>query len=109
MVCDGAYKCDRDQQATLLSNIVVGGGGSTIGPTEQAVPDCIKDCIEKLIHTHTPGWRVKIYTPTTNTERSILSWLGGSILGSINTFPSMYITQQEYNEWGSAIVNRKCP
>jgi len=108
MVCDSAYSCERDQQGALLGNIVVGGGGSCIGPTDQAVPDRIRESVEALIHQHTPAWRVKVTTPAIN-ERAVLSWLGGSILGSLGTFPEMWISRSEYEEWGSAVVNRKCP
>jgi actin-related protein len=108
MICDAAYKCDRDQQVALLGNIVLGGGGACLGPTEQAVPDCIRESLEALIHTHTPGWRVKLLSPGAQ-ERSVLSWLGGSILGSMGTFHDMWITKAEYEEWGTAIVNRKSP
>lgn len=108
MVCDAAYRCDREQQAALLGNVVLGGGGSCFGPTEQAVPDYLRDQIESLIHAHTPGWRVRLLTPSVS-ERAILSWLGGSILGSLGNFHEMWISKQEYEEWGSAIVNRKCP
>ena len=108
MVCDSAYRCDREQQATLLGNVIVCGGGSCIGPTEQAVSDNIRDNIEVLIHQHTPGWRVKVLSPSIN-ERAVLSWIGGSILGSLGTFHEMWITKAEYEEYGSAIVNRKCP
>ena len=106
MVCDTVYQCDRDQQAALLGNVILGGGGSLLGPTEQAVPETLKEQMEALIHTHTPGWRVKMLAPS---ERGILSWLGGSILGSIGTFHDMWITKDEYEDWGTAIVNRKCP
>ena len=108
MVCDAAFKCDRDQQASLLGNVVLGGGGACIGPTDQAVPDLLRDQIETMIHTHTPGWRVKLLSPGIQ-ERAICSWLGGSILGSLGTFHDMWITKAEYDEWGSAVVNRKCP
>ena len=108
MVCDAAYRCDREQQATLLGNVIVCGGGSCIGPTEQAVPDNVRDNIEVLIHQHTPGWRVKVLSPSIN-ERAVLPWIGGSILGSLGTFHEMWITKAEYEEYGSAIVNRKCP
>lgn len=108
MICDAAYRCDRDQQTTLLGHVVVGGGGSCIGPTEQAVPDLIREQIDSIIHQHTPNWRVKVLTPGMQ-ERSVLSWLGASILGSMGTFHDMWITRAEYDEWGSAIVNRKCP
>jgi actin-related protein len=108
MVCDAAFRCDRDQQASLLGNIVLGGGGACIGPTDQAVPDLLREQVEAIIHTHTPGWRVKVLSPGMQ-ERAICSWLGGSILGSLGTFHDMWITKAEYEEWGSAVVNRKCP
>ena len=108
MVCDAAFRCDRDQQASLLGNVVLGGGGACIGPTDQSVPDLLREQVESIIHTHTPGWRVKVLSPNIQ-ERAICSWLGGSILGSLGTFHDMWITKAEYDEWGSSIVNRKCP
>lgn len=108
MICESAYKCDRDQQPALLGNIILGGGGSCLGPTEQAVPDLIKEQTESLIHTHTPGWRVKMLSPAV-AERAVLSWIGGSILASLGTAHEIYVTKADYEEWGSAIVNRKCP
>jgi actin-related protein len=108
MVCDAAFRCDRDQQAGVLGNVVLAGGGACIGPTDQSVPDSLREQIEAIIHTHTPGWRVKVLSPGLQ-ERAIASWLGGSILGSLGTFHEMWITKAEYEEWGTAIVNRKCP
>jgi actin-related protein len=108
MICDAAYRCDRDQQGILLGNVVLGGGGACIGPTEQAVPDFVKDSVEALIHQHTPGWRVKVLSPGFP-ERAVLPWLGGSILGCLGSFHELWISKVEYEEWGSAIVNRKCP
>ncbi|KAG7338862.1 actin family [Nitzschia inconspicua] len=108
MVCDAAFRCDREQQAGVLGNVVLAGGGACIGPTDQSVPDSLREQIEAIIHTHTPGWRVKVLSPGMQ-ERAIASWLGGSILGSLGTFHEMWITKAEYEEWGTAIVNRKCP
>lgn len=108
MICDSAYSCDRDQQAALLGTVVLTGGGTCLGPTEQAVPDCVKDALETMIHKHTPAWRVKVLAPPTS-ERPILPWLGGSILGSMGSFHDMWISRAEYEEFGASIVNRKCP
>lgn len=108
MVCDAAFRCDRDQQAQLLGNVILAGGGACLGPTEEAVPDYLRAGVETILHVHTPGWRVKVLTPGVQ-ERSICSWLGGSILGSLGTFHDMWITRAEYEEYGTAIVNRKCP
>jgi len=143
MVCDAAYRCDRDQQAALLGNVVVCGGGSCItGVTsavsgggmmasgadtlgtdadeqgggvvasalgdEQALPDRLREEIESIVHRHTPGWRVKVTSPNI-ADRAICSWLGGSILGSLGTFQDMWVSKKDYEEFGAAIVNRKCP
>ena len=146
MVCDAAFRCDRDQQASLLGNVVVCGGGACItgvagvgaaagGPLgvvggaglpaagsggvvggvmasllgdEHAFPDRLREEIEAIVHRHTPGWRVKVTSPNVS-ERAICSWLGGSILGSLSTFQDMWISRKDYEEYGAAIVNRKCP
>ena len=119
MVCDAAFRCDRDQQGALLGNVVVCGGGAclpgiggasaAVGATDDdAFPDRLREEIEAIVHQHTLGWRVKVTSPNVS-ERSICSWLGGSILGSLGTFQDMWISKKDYEEYGSAIVNRKCP
>ena len=108
MVCDASFRCDRDQQAALLGNVVLTGGGSAIGPTDQAVVEVLREQVESIIHAHTPGWRVKVLAPSI-AERPVCNWLGGSILGSMGSFHDMWVTKAEYEEWGAAIVNRKCP
>lgn len=108
MVCDAAFRCDREQQPNLMGNVVVGGGGACLGPTDQSLTDFLREQVESIIHQHTPGWRVKVLSPNFQ-ERAICSWLGGSILGSLGTFHDMWVTKKEYDEWGPAIVNRKCP
>ncbi|KAL7539727.1 hypothetical protein ACHAXR_009536 [Thalassiosira sp. AJA248-18] len=134
MVCDAAFRCDRDQQASLLGNVVVCGGGSCITGAagvggamgglgtaasgagavasalgdEHAFPDRLREEVEAIVHRHTPGWRVKVTSPNIS-ERAICSWLGGSILGSLGTFQDMWISKRDYEEFGAAIVNRKCP
>ena len=41
-------------------------------------------------------------------ERKYSVWIGGSILASLSSFQSMWITKQEYDESGPSIVHRKC-
>ena len=41
-------------------------------------------------------------------QRNIAAWIGGSILTSLSTFDSMWVTKQEYNESGPSVVHRKC-
>jgi hypothetical protein len=35
-------------------------------------------------------------------------WIGGSIMSSLSTFQTMWITKSEYQDTGAAIVHRKC-
>merc|ERR1719431_2177326 len=49
--------------------------------------------------------KVKIVAPP---ERKYSVWIGGSILSSLSTFQEMWITKDEYDESGPAIVHRKC-
>ena len=48
---------------------------------------------------------VKIVAPP---ERKYSVWLGGSILASLSTFNDMWISKQEYDEYGTSIVHKKC-
>lgn len=43
------------------------------------------------------------------TDRAICSWLGGSILGSLGSFHEMWVSKRDYDEFGAAIVDKKCP
>jgi actin-related protein len=47
----------------------------------------------------------KIFAPS---ERKFSGWIGGSILGSLSTFQSMWINKSDYEESGARIVHRKC-
>ncbi len=49
--------------------------------------------------------RIKVVAPN---ERKYSVWIGGSILSSLATFQTMWITKAEYDESGPAIVHRKC-
>ena len=119
MICDSAFRCDRDQQAQLLGNAILCGGGACLSTAAtssnsvdykdgNAMTERIRMEVESIIHTHTPQWRVKVLSPGLS-ERAVCSWLGASILGSLGSFHEMWITKAEYEEHGTAIVNRKCP
>ena len=38
----------------------------------------------------------------------IATWIGGSILSTVSSFESNWITKTEYEELGATIVHRKC-
>lgn len=56
--------------------------------------------VSKLTDIH-----VEVLAPP---ERKLAVWNGGSILASMSSFQTMWITKQEYEETGPGIVHRKC-
>jgi len=95
---NGIMKCDVDIRKDLYMNIVM-SGGSTMYP---GIADRMNKEITALAP---PTMKVKIVAPP---ERKYSVWIGGSILASLSTFQQMWITKQEYDEAGPAIVHRKC-
>jgi len=91
-------KCDVDIRKDLYANIVL-SGGTTMFPG-------IADRMQKEITALAPpAMKVKVIAPP---ERKYSVWIGGSILASLSTFQHMWISKQEYDESGPAVVHRKC-
>ncbi len=91
-------KCDVDIRKDLYSNVVM-SGGTTMFPG-------IADRMQKeLTALAPPTMKIKIIAPP---ERKYSVWIGGSILASLATFGQMWISKEEYDESGPAIVHRKC-
>mmetsp|Transcript_22354 Transcript_22354/g.26896 ORF Transcript_22354/g.26896 Transcript_22354/m.26896 type:complete len:378 (+) Transcript_22354:100-1233(+) len=91
-------KCDVDIRKDLYSNIVL-SGGTTMYPG-------IGERMTKEITALAPStMKIKVVAPP---ERKYSVWIGGSILSSLSTFQSMWISKAEYDESGPAIVHRKC-
>ncbi|CAD6343945.1 unnamed protein product [Miscanthus lutarioriparius] len=91
-------KCDVDIRKDLYGNIVL-SGGSTMFPG-------IADRMSKEITSLAPSsMKIKVVAPP---ERKYSVWIGGSILASLSTFQQMWISKEEYDESGPAIVHRKC-
>merc|ERR1719340_208938 len=97
-VFNSIMKCDVDIRKDLYANTVL-SGGTTMYPG-------IADRMQKEITTLAPSTiKIKIIAPP---ERKYSVWIGGSILASLSTFQQMWISKQEYDESGPAIVHRKC-
>jgi len=63
----------------------------------------IKRQVEVVMGHSFPKMKI-VHTP----EAKTAGWIGGSILASLSTFQGMYITKEEFDESGPAIVHRKC-
>jgi len=91
-------KCDVDIRKDLYANTVLSGGTTMFAG--------IAERMTKEITALAPStMKIKVIAPP---ERKYSVWIGGSILASLSTFQQMWITKQEYDEAGPAIVHRKC-
>ena len=91
-------KCDVDIRKDLYGNIVM-SGGSTMYPGIQA------RLTKEMVALAPPTMKIKVVAPP---ERKYSVWIGGSILSSLATFQSMWITKEEFEDAGPGIVHRKC-
>ena len=91
-------KCDVDIRKDLYSNIVM-SGGTTMYP---GIPERLSKEVTALAPS---TMKIKVVAPA---ERKFLVWIGGSILSSLSTFQTMWISKEEYQEVGASIVHRKC-
>ena len=92
--------CDIDIRRNIYENIVLSGGSSCFpGLTERLDNEICK------LTSHYMNLHVKIIAPK---DRMFSVWNGGATLAELSTFNTMWITKAEYDEVGSAIVNRKC-
>ncbi|KAH3765548.1 actin A3 [Pelomyxa schiedti] len=89
-------KCDVDIRKDLYGSIVLSGGTSMFPG--------IADRLHKEMTALAPTVKINVFAPP---ERKYSVWIGGSILASLSTFQQMWISKEEYNESGPAIV-RKC-
>jgi len=95
---ESIMKCDVDIRKSLYSNIVLSGGTTMF-------PGMMERMTKELETLAPPTVNVNVVAPE---ERKYSVWLGGSILASLASFQQMWITGQEYQEYGPNIVHRKC-
>jgi len=95
---DCVQMCDVDLRRELFGSVTL-SGGSTMYPG-------INDRLAKEISALAPtSVKVKVVAPN---ERKFSVWIGGSVLSTLATFQTMWVTRQEYDEAGASIVHRKC-
>ncbi|XP_013390830.1 beta-centractin [Lingula anatina] len=90
-------KSDMDLRKVLWSNIVLSGGSTLF----KGFGDRLLSEVRKLAPKDI---KIKISAPQ---ERLYSTWIGGSILASLDTFKKMWVSKREYDEEGVRAVHRK--
>ncbi|EFA84937.1 actin [Heterostelium album PN500] len=87
--------CDIDIRGEI-SNTIMLSGGNTMFPG-------IKERLSKELTNLSTVKSIKVMALP---ERQNAVWIGGSIMASLSTFQSMWITKEEYLESGASVLQR---
>ena len=90
-------KSDLDLRKNLYGNIILSGGSTLIRGFGDRLLQEVKVLAPK-------DNKVRIAAPQ---ERLYSTWIGGSILASLETFRRMWISKKEYQAEGLRVVHRK--
>lgn len=88
--------CDADIRKPLLSNVVLSGGNSVFDGMDLRLANELKRLA--------PGVNV-----VSSPQREFSSWLGAAKMTELPSFNNRWISKQEYDESGPAIVHRLSP
>lgn len=97
VLTESIIKSDIDLRKTLYQNIVLSGGSTLF----KGFGDRLLSELKKLAPRDI---KIKINSPK---ERLYSTWIGGSILASLDTFKKMWITKREYESEGVKVLHRK--
>lgn len=104
-IFESIMACDVDIRKQLFSNIVISGGTMMLrGIKNRLNNELIQLCKNsKIKKTQKYAKKINILV---HKNRDILSWLGGSIFGSLSAFKEMWYTRKQYQENGSLLSTR---
>ena len=91
-----------DIKKELINNIFICGGNSLI------FNNYLNDLKDSLVKQLVAGTVVKLSTHPSKIERSLASFLGASIISSLNIYKETIVKKEEYEEHGSIIIEKKC-
>ena len=97
---DSIQKCEIDLRKDFYNCIVLSGGTTMVN----GLPERLTKEMKALV-PYSMKEEIKVIA---SPERKFHVWIGGSILSSISSFESQWITKTEYEESGGTIVHRKC-
>lgn len=89
---------DVDVRKDLCKNIILSGGTTMY----TGLPDRLKNEITALAPA---GAEIRVIAAA---DRKYAVWKGASTLASLSTFASSWVSAEDYQENGAAVVHRKC-
>ena len=91
-----------DIKKELINNIFICGGNSLI------FNNYFNDLKDSMARQLVAGTVVKLTTHPSKIERSLASFLGASIISSLNIYKETIVKKEEYEEHGAIVIEKKC-
>jgi len=89
---------DIDVRKELCKNVIMSGGTTMY----EGIPDRLKTELTNLAPS---GAEIRVVA---SADRKYAVWKGASTLASLSTFASSWVTAEDYQEHGAAVIHRKC-
>lgn len=93
---DLIQKCNINVKKDLYNNICLCGGNTMFNGFAERFKKEIKDLVPKSMKEE-----IKVIA---SNERKFSTWIGGSVLSTLSSFKSKWITKKDYEENGSKII-----
>ncbi|XP_003797068.1 actin-related protein T1-like [Otolemur garnettii] len=98
MVTSSIMKCSTDIQKNLFGEIVLCGGTTLFPGLEERL-------MKELEQQASKGTPIKIMA---SQDRRFSAWIGASIMTSVSSFKQMWVTSEDFKEFGASVVQRRC-
>lgn len=101
MVCNAIAKSTiRDDRLRYYQSIVVSGGNTML----KGFQDRLRYEINAMIED---GISIDV-SSSDKANSDDVTWVGGSVIASSTTYTSHLISKDDYNEYGTSIINHRC-
>ena len=99
MVVDSINKCDNEIKNDIKENICLTGGTTLLKNFPEKLKNEISDSSEGIN-----------FNLSAEQERLFSTWIGGSIVSSLDNFQFMWVSKKEYNDNGKSllVIDSKC-
>ena len=98
MVYDCLNKCNINVKRELYGNMILTGGNSLFEGFSEKFSRKVQDLAPIGVKTRVLATNTRKYS----------TWIGGSILGMLQGFKSIWVSKQDYEETGVLVMDKKC-
>jgi actin len=95
---DSLMKCDIDVRRDLFYSIVLSGGTTMLSGISYRMTNELRPVVP-------PNMMYRVMCPP---ERKFATWIGGSILATLSSFHQIWVSRNDYDEYGPDVVHYKC-